>query len=248
MILVLCSATDVPALWLAGALSRLGETVKVLTVEELAAAGLQHRIEGGGTSFVVDRPDGTRLDAADVDLVVDRVVDPPGIPRSLVAPADRDYAEQEIWAVTLGWLASFEACGARIVNPPAPSGLAGRDRSDLEWRALAVRAGLPVAPGPTAPWSAGPVVASIAVVGEAVVGLGCHPVELAPPLRAALARLAASARLPLLGVALLPTPSGPAFVGADLLPDLHLGGLPLVEGVAALVPARPASAVPEVAA
>ena len=234
-ILVLCSAADVPALWLARALTALGEAVTVLTVEELAAARIQHRIEAAGTSFVVDRADGTRLEAAGVDLVVNRVVEPPAIPRALVSAADREYAEQEVWAVTLGWLASFQACGCRVVNPAAPGGLGGRDRSDLEWRALAVRAGLPVLPAAVAGrWARGPVAASVVVVGDAVIRQRGMPLEVPPSLRAALRRFAEAARLPLLGVALAPTPTGPTFVDVDLRPDLHLTGRPLAEALGAM--------------
>ena len=171
-ILVLCSAADVPALWLARALTALGETVTVLTVEELAAARIQHRIEGAGTSFVVDRADGTRLEAAGVDLVVNRVVDPPAIPRALVSAADRELRRagdlgghaRVAGGVRGVWLPGGQPAGARA----AWAAGIGATWSGGRWRSGPAFPSLPAAVAGR--WAVGPVAASVVVVGDAVVG------------------------------------------------------------------------------
>jgi hypothetical protein len=46
----------------------------------------------------------------------------------------------ELFALLLSWLASLPCA---VVNPPSPRGLAGAERSPLEWLGLAARCGLP---------------------------------------------------------------------------------------------------------
>jgi hypothetical protein len=228
MILVACAATDVSALWLARALVQLDETVEVVTVEELGSARLEHRIEHGSSSVVLDLADGRRVDSAAVDMVVNRVVAPPTVPRQLVATSDCDYAEQELWAVTLGWLASFSC---PILNPPSPMGLAGAHRSDLEWRSLAARSGLAVA-GP----AAAPTVelVSVLVVGGRVIGLTPHGRPVSSEVTHGLLALSVAAVQPLLGVVGTFVRGQWVFVGVDLLPQIQAGGRSVAEAVASV--------------
>lgn len=228
MILVLCAATDVPALWLARVLTQLGSTVEVVTVEQLGSARIEHRVEHGSSSVLLDLADGRRVDSVTVDMVVNRVVVPPPLPRQLVATNDRDYAEQEQWAVTLGWLAAFTC---PVLNPPSPRGLCGAERSDLEWRSLAARSGLAVA-GPAAAPTAEPV--SVLVVGETVIGLAPHGESLSPRVVDSLVALSVAACQPLLGVVGTIVRGQWVFLGVDLLPELQAGGRAAAEAVAAV--------------
>lgn len=226
MILVVCAAADVPALWLARVVAQLGETVEVVTVEELGSARLEHRIERGSSSVVLDLADGRRVESSTVDMVVNRVVTPPTVPRWLVSAADCDYAEQEVWAVTLGWLASFSCL---ILNPPSPMGLAGAHRSDLEWRSLAARSGLAVA-GRTAAPIVEPV--SVLVVGERVLGLTPYDETFSCEVTNGLLALSVAAAQPMLGVLGTFVRGQWMFVGVDPLPAIQSGGWAVAEAVA----------------
>lgn len=228
MILVACAAADVPALWLARVLVQLDETVEVVTVEELGSARLEHRIEHGSSSVVLDLADGRRVDSAAVDMVVNRMVTPPTVPRQLVAASDCDYAEQELWAVTLGWLASFSC---PILNPPSPMGLAGAHRSDLEWRSLAARSGLAVARSTAAPTVD---LVSVLVVGGRVIGLTPHGQPMSSEVTDGLLALSVAASQPLLGVVGTFVRGQWVFAGVDLLPQIQAGGRSVAEAVASV--------------
>ena len=178
--------------------------------------------------MVLDLADGRRVDSAAVDMVVNRVVTPPTVPRQLVAASDCDYAEQELWAVTLGWLASFSC---PILNPPSPMGLAGAHRSDLEWRSLAARSGLAVARPTAAP---AVELVSVLVVGGRVIGLTPHCEPMSSEVTDGLLALSVAASQPLLGVVGRFVRGQWVFAGVDLLPQIQAGGRSVAEAVASV--------------
>jgi hypothetical protein len=103
------------------------------------AAVWQHRIVGGRPETSLGLPDGTWLADPPAAVVLNRtrwVIAPP-----MHSDADRQYAVMELHAVLLSWLAGLDAL---VVNPPAPSNLAGVGTTDLDLLAQLARHGLPV--------------------------------------------------------------------------------------------------------
>jgi hypothetical protein len=100
------------------------------------------------------------------------------------APADRDYAALEMYALLLSWLAGLEAAGVRVINPASPRGLGAQARSRFEWLSLAQQAGLPSADYPQrhvpAQTSQAGAPAGMPQPGGRVLAAGMH-LEIDPP-------------------------------------------------------------------
>jgi hypothetical protein len=75
-------------------------------------------------------------------LVHNRLRSVPPVRFARAGESEQAYAAAELHALALSWLASL---GDDAVNRPSPLGLAGRERSRLEWLVLASGQGLPVA-------------------------------------------------------------------------------------------------------
>jgi hypothetical protein len=138
MILVLCDADDVAALWLVARLRAAGEQCLLVTSDLLSFARMRsQRIGRDGARALV------RLDEATVietpDLVVNRMPAPPTAAWRHAAPAEREYATAELIAFVLSWLAGLQ-CPVR--NRPEPECLAGPAPHDLLAAVQAHRAGL----------------------------------------------------------------------------------------------------------
>jgi hypothetical protein len=114
------------------------------TLEELAAARWTHRLGAGSTQTALRFDDGTTLAECAPTLVLNRLHFVPTLLFARMAPADRDYARTEFYALLLSWLASM---GERIVNRATPSGLSGPALRPWQWTARAADAGLPPYPG-----------------------------------------------------------------------------------------------------
>jgi hypothetical protein len=156
-------------------------------------------------------------------------VGPSQLPRA--APADREYASQELYAFFLSWLT---AVPGRVLNQPSPQGLSGPWLERSEWLVLAARAGLPTAPyrhsarsarayRPAAPQR------TVVVVGRRALG------PLAPrEVVAGCGRLARLTRTAILGVDFRVEAGRTwVFAGATPLPELRRGGERLVDLLAA---------------
>jgi hypothetical protein len=144
--IVLCSAGDASALWVYERLRVRGHApIDLLFVESLAHAAVrwEHGIGARGATLTLTTGDGRRLCGTDVGAVLNRLVSAPLGMVDAAEPEDRDYARNELTAFAASWLRTLSA---RVVNAPHPHGLCGRWRQPLEWRALAVRAGLVTAP------------------------------------------------------------------------------------------------------
>ena len=141
-ILVLCSAVDVPALWLARALTGLGETVTILTVEEVAAARIQQPHRPRRRDVVRRRPaqrhpprNGRRS-----TLSWNCVVEPPAIPRAPLWPWPTvTTPSRRFWpSRSGGWRRSRPAAAGSSIRPhpvgspagtPQRPGMAGAGRA-----------------------------------------------------------------------------------------------------------------------
>jgi hypothetical protein len=145
-LLILGNAFDATARALAERLrARHGSVaVQQRTLEELAAARWTHRLGPGGTRTDVRFSDNTTLAEFAPTLVFNRLEYVPTLLFARMAPADRDYARTEFFALLLSWLASIDEI---VVNRATPSGLSGPALRRWQWIARAAEAGLHPYPG-----------------------------------------------------------------------------------------------------
>lgn len=222
MLLVLCGADDIDAVWAATGLRRGGPSpVEVVLPEELVVGSVwEHEVIGGRASTDVALADGRVLATRELTGVLNRLVEVPPGSLGRLPDGDRPYALEEFTALFSAWLLSLPC---PVLNPPSPACLIDWRRS-AEWRVLAAGAGLPAAP-----WRAGsrdraggagaavgdPRVHRVLVAGGVVVGDA--PAEVA----AALGRLAATS-----GVALFEARFGAGWElhDIDTRPALHSWG------------------------
>ena len=237
MTILLCEPGDAAAAWLAAMLGARGTTVETITSLELGdAVGWHHEVGADGVATAITLRSGRVLASSAPATIVNRLGFVPLATLRATAGADLGYAVQEMFALYLSWLYAWPA---RVINRPTPQGLSGNYRHPSAWAALAVRAGLPVRPWrqseqdvPEQAWFRSPIEATAFVVAETAV--------LPPGLPATLAdgciALAAAAETELLGIDFARDADGGwTLVGASPLPDLLLGGDPLVTAIAAAV-------------
>ena len=140
--LVLAHPTDETALAVASLLrQRHGEfAVEWRSPEELQCSSRwDHRVSAAGVKTEIRLQDGSLLAGNAPSVIFNRIgfVDPPQFFRA--APADRDYARMEMFALLLSWLTDP---GCAVVNRPAPNALAGGFYRPPMWFRLAQIAGL----------------------------------------------------------------------------------------------------------
>jgi len=198
----------------------------------------EHRVSAADSSIAITLADGRVLKNSAVRGVLNRLTHVPL--DHLSGNDDYDYATQEYSAFFMSWLASFQQ---PVLNPAGAQGLAGACRHISEWVWLAARAGLPTPkyrqtssdevdemiemrklfPEGT------PIFTSI-VVQDRVVGP-----SITPEIETACLKLAQLSETPLLGIDFaMPAVGAPwEFAGATPLPDLTLGGEPLLDALAA---------------
>jgi hypothetical protein len=232
--LVLCEPDDLSALWAFRGLRRRGlDQIAVVTTPLIAhALRLRHHQTTADAATRIELADGRVIESCHLRGVLNRMTRPWTGHWWAHARADASYADAELTAFHLAWLADL---AAPVVNRPTACGLPGRLRSPVEWTLLAIQAGLPtggvtiaggeeVAAGPpvvrplmSTPSSGG---CTVLVVGGQVCGL-----SLPDEWRAGCRRLAELADLTLMGVLITTDQAGRAcFAGATPLPDLLVGG------------------------
>ena len=226
MWLVLCPSTDLSALWAARGLAARGlKPVEIITEEALAYnQRFEHRLVAGRTSVRITLADGRVIDSATVRGTLNRLQLVPGS-HLRTNSKDRQYAEQELFALYLSWL---HALPGKMLNRPTAQGLGGEWRQPSEWVWLANQAGLLTAlysesefrepPMPSMPETAPNRTVIV------VDGISCGAV--APQsVTAACARLSELSATKLLGVGFNVTPGGQwIFTGATPFPELRIGG------------------------
>ena len=242
MWLVLASPHDAAARWACEGLRRRG-LAPVLWVdgEALANAAWSHALDDDGVDCVARLPDGQTLDGRALRGVLNRLDPMPQGPLRQAHAEDRDYAQQELFALLLSWL---HALPAPLLNRATPHGLAGAWRHASEWALLAGRAGLPAAHAMSCRDEPALPRAQDAATTRAIVLDGAvHGPALPPAVREALVRLSELAETPLLGVELRHDGEW-RFVGASACPDLRLGGEPLLDALARALGAPEEGATP----
>ena len=114
--------------------------VALRAVDEIVLAPhWEHRVTDAGTNTDIRMHDGVSLARLKPWVIFNRLsfVDAPQF--AAAAPADREYARTELFALVLSWLADP---GCPVINAPSPTGLAGGAHRLAVWHRLAARAGL----------------------------------------------------------------------------------------------------------
>jgi hypothetical protein len=161
---------------------------------------------------------------------------PPAAATAAAVPGDADYARNELTSFAASWI---RALAPRVLNQPTPQGLCGRWRPPLHWRALAVEAGLPVAPlsvdsregTPAFPRPGDEASLTVLAIGGEPLTDGM-PAEVRDGAR----RLAALADTPILGLRFAggdPARDGWRLLDATPYPDLSAAGERGAEALAA---------------
>jgi hypothetical protein len=141
--LVVSQDGDADAAWLVDGLrTGVDEPIVLVTAGHLVHdCRWEHRVGRWGASTRLTLGDGSVIDSDAVGAVLNRLLWISADGFRGADPRDRRYATAEFYALALSWLHSL---GARVLNRPAGTGLAGAWRTDISWRALARLAGLPV--------------------------------------------------------------------------------------------------------
>lgn len=243
MWLVLCTSTDLPALWAAQGLQTRGlEPLVVIHPEMLTHAVVwDYRAGAGGAAIEIQLTDGRTIQSRMIRGVLNRFCSAPFEPLRCIRPDDRAYATQEFTAFYLSWLCALPP---PLINRPTPQGLCGQWRHLSDWTWLAAHAGLPTSrytqtsrdveserdwQGRRVPPDA--PVQTLIVIGDQMVGSSAPSTILAGCRR--FAQLAGTA---LLGVDFSDGPGGLwTFAGATPCPDLRQGGEALLDALATIL-------------
>jgi hypothetical protein len=97
-----------------------GVVVKVVTGADFAATDRwEHRIGATGTMVAIQLADGRHVVGSETHGVLNRLSSLPVAWVQRISRPDRDYAVQEMYALSLCWL---HALPGPVINPPAPQG------------------------------------------------------------------------------------------------------------------------------
>jgi hypothetical protein len=240
MWLILASQNDPSAMWALQGLRDRGLHPVDLVFTEMLPFSLkwEHRVSAAETSIAITLADGRVLQNSAVLGVLNRVTHVPL--DHLSGNDDYDYASQEYAAFFMSWLAAFRP---PVLNPASAQGLSGAWRHVSEWVWLAARAGLPTPKYRQTSsdevdemteirtlFPAGTTTFTSIVVQDRIVGP-----SLTPKLEKACLKLARLSQTPLLGIDFAMSAVGAPweFAGATPLPDLRLGGEPLLDALTA---------------
>ncbi len=232
MKLILCSDGDRTAHWTYANLRSLGcDDLELVTAGELAnSLQWSHRVKSDGSAMHIRLADGRQISLASLEGVINRLNWPS---RALIQYAkrdDQDYAYCESFAFYLSWL---YALPGKVFNRATPQGLCGTWRSAAQWAVLAGRAGFRVEPlqDSETDWerSLPPGRALTHLVLFEGVPFGPQlPPEIEVPCHA----LSTLSGTSLLGIDVYPSEEGRwTFHSATPLPDLSVGGTPLLQEV-----------------
>ena len=253
MWIVIAPEHDPSVPWVVKGLENRGLTsIEWLSPQQLAfAENWNHRLGKEGTFIRIRLKDHREIDSQEVAGVLNRLEQVPEAHSIPASSTDQQYAFQEMAAFYLSWLNSFDG---PILNPPCPNGLSGPRLASLEWFCLAGRAQLRC---PTLTQSSRDPYGSIwqskagiqqeyltlprenvFVVGELVLADRCGP-PVPEPLITASLHLSQLANTPLLQIEFGRCEDGEwVFLSANPLPDLRVGGEPLLDALAKTLQSR----------
>jgi hypothetical protein len=241
MWLMICSAQDASALWAYYGLRARGlHPLELVTAEMLTTtARWEHTVGVDGANFTVTLADGRVIDNRHVNGVVNRLTHVPL--QHLAGAPDFEYAQQEYTALFMSWLKTLPS---PVFNGVQSQGLSGAWRHVSEWVWMAAQSGLPTTSYTQSSHDEidettqlrtivpeGTPTVMVITLGDKVFGP-----TLPPHISDACKALARLAQIPLLGIELTVGQSGDAsrwtFAGATPMPDLRLGGEPLLNELA----------------
>jgi len=230
--LILCSDGDRTAQWTYANLKSLGcADLELVTSGELAnSLQWSHRVKSDGSTVDIRLADGRQISLASLGGVINRLNWPS---RAMIQHAtrdDQDYAYSESFAFYLSWL---YALPGKVFNRATPQGLCGAWRSAAQWAVLAGRAGFHVEPyrESETDWERslpnGRTLTSVVLFEGTPFGPRM-PVGIEAPCHALFALIGTS----LLGIDFYQSEAGRwTFHSATPLPDMCLGGIPLLRQV-----------------
>lgn len=236
MWLVLCDPNDSSALWAGQGLRARGATPVefVSPVELICAPRLEYRSENGGAAHATaELASGRRIDGRRLRGTLNRAMrmDPPQIQRT--APADRTYVRAEMDAILLAWLGALPA---PLFNPAHPTGWAGAQWHPFAWALRAQKAGFRTPPQRCGYAGLEPSADGGHHTSAHLVFGGRTFPTLPSEMESAAVRLAHSACIPLLGIAITWLANGEAiFAGAIATPDLRIGGAAFLDALHAAI-------------
>lgn len=234
MWLVLCGSKDLSALWAYQGLKARGlQPVELISAESLVySPRMEHRIESNNASTRIKLADGRAIDSASIRGTLNRLQSLPTEHLRAANPADRQYAEQELYALFLSWLSALPGM---MLNRPAPPGLCGAWRHPSEWTRLALQAGLSagIYRQSDSRGDAAPVYSPAAAAKNVIVLAGrCFGAPAPPLVQRGCLKLAEICEVELLGVDFrVDTNSHWVFAGATPLPEIRLGGESFLDGL-----------------
>lgn len=239
MWLMICSAQDTSALWACQGLRARGlHPLELVTAEALASnAKWEHTVGVNGANFNVTLADGRVINNRLVSGVVNRLTHVPL--HHLAGAPDFEYAQQEYTALFMSWLKSLPS---PIFNAVQSQSLSGAWRHVSEWVWMAAQAGLPTASYQQTSHDeidetlqlrrivpAETPTTMVITLDDRVFGP-----NLPAQIGNACKELARISQTPLLGIELTVGQSHApwTFAGATPMPDLRLGGEPLLDELA----------------
>ncbi len=230
MKLILCSYGDTSASWTYATLTSLGcADLEMVTSRDLAhATQWSHRVKSDGSTADIQLKDGRQISLASVDGTINRLNWPSRALISQATPEDQDYAWSESFAFYLSWMHSIPG---KVFNRATPQGLCGAWRSAAQWAVLAGQAGFHVEPclGSEMGWEQPlreRLLTRLVLFEGKPFGLRDQAIE------AACGRLFQRSETSLLGVDLYKSEESEwTFHSATPLPDMGVGGLPLLQEI-----------------
>jgi hypothetical protein len=239
MWLMICSENDSSALWAFQGLQARGLRPFHLVTSEMLTqnAKWEHTVGVGGAQINITLADGRVINNRQLRGVVNRMTHVPL--EHLAGASDYDYAVQEYTALFMSWL---NALPDPIFNRVDTQGLSGAWRHASEWVWLATQAGLPT---PEYQQTSHDQIDEgvelrrlVPETAKTMMAIAVRDRVFGPTLpttfRKGCAELARISKTPLLGIefAVKPGTNSLVFAGATPMPDLRLGGEPLLDALA----------------
>ncbi|MEP6764773.1 MAG: hypothetical protein ABJB66_10705 [Gemmatimonadaceae bacterium] len=133
------AARDATAVRLAVLANQSASATLIAPVELALAEHWVHRVQGRAVSTSFTTRNGVTIDSASVVGVFNRLWVVPVSPLTQFRAVDRDYAQAELHALAVSWLAGLHC---PVVNAASPHALCSSPLTMLRWQILAHRAGL----------------------------------------------------------------------------------------------------------
>ena len=143
MICILLNSDDNSGLWLARCLQQVSaQTIKLISAEELMyAPSFNCGFRNGQAFFKIKLQNGFDFNNENISAIINRIAYLPLQHLQQFKPDDRNYVQAELTAIFTFLLSSFPNS---LFNTASGRGLCGAERSVLEWKILAKKAGFSI--------------------------------------------------------------------------------------------------------